>query len=67
MRARVRSTMCLKDLLELTAPLEQQVPVVLDLIHRVGVVEAGSLLVVDAQSETGIPSRSSARIPRLWK
>ena len=42
----------LKNLLQLTAPLEQQVPTVFDLIHRVGIVEAGLLLLVDAQRET---------------
>src|SRR4029450_13823640 len=42
----------LKDLLQLTAALEQEVPTVIDLIHRVGVAEAGPLLLADAQGET---------------
>src|SRR6266705_6142721 len=42
----------LEDLLQLAAPLEQQVAAVFDLEDRVGVAEAGPLLLVDAQPET---------------
>src|SRR5713226_7855664 len=42
----------LEDLLQLAAPMEQQVAAVFDLKDRVGIAEAGPLLLLDAQGET---------------